>query len=441
MRLADVDLWGHLKYGEQIVSRHEIPRRDIYSYTAYGKPWVDHEWMSEVTLYVFYSHFRDAGLFALKIAIGFLIALFVSLTLRIFSQNILSFVLPFCLTFLTLGHFAMFRPQIFTYLFMSFFVFALCAFYFKRQKTFLYALPFVMMAWCNFHGGFISGLGLLFLATFISRRRWKQALLLFMASGLFTLFNPYGIHLHEAVLRAVLNPYTHQRIVEWKPPCLFSMEFPEYTLYLFLSFACFLFYRPWKNSFLAMLYLAGVFLSLTSVRHIPLFALFAAPALAEFLNTVSQRFKPGVQNALTAVALLLAMEFSVILFPRTFTVAVDGKLFPVSCVNALMKNHAQGNMFTPFEWGEYVLYHLSPDVKVSMDGRYDTVYPWSVIEENYRVLNAKSVDGLAVPMEDKTQWILLSKEKALTKALRKRKNWARAYEGSNCVVFRHRADE
>ncbi len=439
MRLADVDFWGHLKYGERIVARHEIPRRDIYSYTAYGKPWVDHEWMSEVTLYVFYSHFRDAGLFALKIAVGFLIALFVGAALRMVAQNTLSFVLPFCLTFLALGHFAMFRPQIFTYLFMSFFVFALCAFHLRGNKTFLYFLPPAAALWCNFHGGFFSGLGLLFLVISISRRMWKQALLLFIASGLFTLFNPYGIHLHAAVLRAVLNPYTHQRIVEWKPPCLLSMEFPEYTLYLFLSFACFLLYRPWKNGFLVLLYLTGAFLSLTSIRHIPLFALFAAPAMAEFLNAVS--FKPGVRNTFTAVALLLAIEFSVILFPRTFTVAVDGKLFPVSCVNALMKNHAQGNMFTPFEWGEYALYHLSPDVKVSMDGRYDTVYPWSVIEENYRVLNAKRSQGLSVPHEAQTQWVLLSKNKALTKALRKRKNWMVEYEGSNCVVFLHWADE
>lgn len=437
MRVADVDIWGHLKYGELIVSERMIPRHDIYSYTAYGKPWIDHEWLSEAAFYIFYSHFGDAGLFVLKISAGLIIALFLFLTLRMASAELFPLLVSFSLAFLTLGHFAMFRPQIFTYLFMSFFMFAMCAFHFKQQAKFLYALPFVMMFWCNFHGGFFSGLGLLFMSMLVFRRSWKLFLALFLLSCALTLVNPYGVRLHAAVICAVLNPHTHQRIVEWKPPSLLSAEFPEYTLYLLLSLACVFLSRGWRREGRALFsfYVAAVLLSLSSIRHIPLFALLAAPSFSLSLTRLTEGLSDGAKKLCVVFALFLMAELSFILFPRSFRVLTSPRLFPVSCVDVMKKRGVKGNVFNPFEWGEYILYHLSPDVKVSMDGRYDTVYPWNVIEENYQVLNAKRSGGLRVPREEETQWAVLSNEKALTRALRSDRRWSVYYEDRHCVLF------
>src|ERR1044072_9756427 len=53
--LTDGDFWWHLKTGEYILRNFSIPRVDFYSFTTPGKPWVAHEWLSEVIFYLVYS--------------------------------------------------------------------------------------------------------------------------------------------------------------------------------------------------------------------------------------------------------------------------------------------------------------------------------------------------------------------------------------------------
>jgi len=53
--LSDGDFWWHLKTGEYIMRNFSIPRVDFYSFTVRGKPWVAHEWLSEVIFYLIYS--------------------------------------------------------------------------------------------------------------------------------------------------------------------------------------------------------------------------------------------------------------------------------------------------------------------------------------------------------------------------------------------------
>jgi hypothetical protein len=43
--------------------------------------------------------------------------------------------------------------------------------------------------------------------------------------------------------------------------------------------------------------------------------------------------------------------------------------FPVKAVALLKQSNVAGNMAVHFDWGEYVLWHLGPQIKVSIDGR------------------------------------------------------------------------
>ena len=54
--------------------------------------------------------------------------------------------------------------------------------------------------------------------------------------------------------------------------------------------------------------------------------------------------------------------------------------FPARAVALLKQSGIRGNMAVPFDWGEYVIWHLGPGIKVSVDGRRETVYS----EESYR---------------------------------------------------------
>src|SRR4051794_21215200 len=49
---TDPDYWWHVRTGQYIVETGTLPRADIYSYTVPGRPWVTHEWLTEILLYV-----------------------------------------------------------------------------------------------------------------------------------------------------------------------------------------------------------------------------------------------------------------------------------------------------------------------------------------------------------------------------------------------------
>src|SRR5437588_422203 len=52
------DLYWQLKTGEVIVSTHQVPKTDLFSYTALGDRWYVQEWLSEV---LFISVWKSLG--------------------------------------------------------------------------------------------------------------------------------------------------------------------------------------------------------------------------------------------------------------------------------------------------------------------------------------------------------------------------------------------
>jgi hypothetical protein len=61
----------------------------------------------------------------------------------------------------------------------------------------------------------------------------------------------------------------------------------------------------------------------------------------------------------------------------------------VEVVDFLRVNGVRGNLATPFDWGQYVLWKLHPAVKVSFDGRYETVYPEEVARDNFNFIRGE----------------------------------------------------
>jgi hypothetical protein len=64
-------------------------------------------------------------------------------------------------------------------------------------------------------------------------------------------------------------------------------------------------------------------------------------------------------------------------------IIVDPDTYPVSAVRFLKMNRIQGNLLLPFDWGEYAIWKLYPACKVSIDGRFRTVYPEAVIKDHF----------------------------------------------------------
>ena len=85
--------------------------------------------------------------------------------------------------------------------------------------------------------------------------------------------------------------------------------------------------------------------------------------------------------------------------------------YPVRAVAVLRASGVRGNMAVFFNWGQYVIWRLGPRIKVSYDGRRETVYP-----ESLRALNNDWVSGVgrwdAILDEHPTDLALLDKRLA-----------------------------
>jgi hypothetical protein len=57
---------------------------------------------------------------------------------------------------------------------------------------------------------------------------------------------------------------------------------------------------------------------------------------------------------------------------------------PARAVGLLLKAGVEGNLAIFFDYGEYAIWHLNDQIKVSMDGRRETVYPDSIYREALR---------------------------------------------------------
>ena len=227
--IADPDLWGHLRFGEDILRAGSIIRVNAYSYRTSGEAWLNHEWLAEVIFAGIFDRAGPIGLIAFKLLIALMIVglCFAHLRRRGLGPYpaaalIVIASIPFRLGLATI------RPQIFTYALYLAELLLL-----ERAATGrpagLWILPALFAAWANLHGGVLAGAGVLAIwigARAVDRRRdgreprgrrWSEVVplgLLGVACALAMLVNPYGAELIAFLLRTATGP--RPEITEWR---------------------------------------------------------------------------------------------------------------------------------------------------------------------------------------------------------------------------------
>ena len=87
-----------------------------------------------------------------------------------------------------------------------------------------------------------------------------------------------------------------------------------------------------------------------------------------------------------------------------------------------------------FDWGQYAIWHLGPRIKVSYDGRRETVYP-----ESLRQLNNDWAEGVgrwdALLDRYPTDLALLDKRLPVYNLMRLKAGWTLVYEDSLAALF------
>ena len=74
--VAEPDIWGHTRFGEDILRLRQIPTADPYSYVNQGFFCIDHEWLFDVMMACWYQLSGVLGLVLFK---GLLVAALVGL--------------------------------------------------------------------------------------------------------------------------------------------------------------------------------------------------------------------------------------------------------------------------------------------------------------------------------------------------------------------------
>ncbi|HYB44188.1 MAG TPA: hypothetical protein VEL75_20600, partial [Candidatus Methylomirabilis sp.] len=93
---------------------------------------------------------------------------------------------------------------------------------------------------------------------------------------------------------------------------------------------------------------------------------------------------------------------------RVGCIRVEGDEYPARAVSILRESGAAGNMAVFVEWGDYVLWHLGPRVKVSGDTRREMVYSDPIYRGNLRLLYGTAEWDTLLRARD-TQLALVSK--------------------------------
>jgi hypothetical protein len=108
--------------------------------------------------------------------------------------------------------------------------------------------------------------------------------------------------------------------------------------------------------------------------------------------------------------------------------------FPTNSVSLLKYSRVSGNIASEFNWGEYIIWHLGPGIKVSMDGRRETVYPDNIYNANLSFqYGIKDWDSLIENHE--TDLALVQTSQPASNLMKMKSGWVLIYEDSTSSLF------
>jgi hypothetical protein len=460
---ADPDLWGYLAFGRLFWTHSRFPYLDVFAYVPTLKPWVYHEWLTGVLFYPVYRTLGESGLQVLKYVLGLATLGVTYGTARRRGAELLPLAIIIFLSLPGLSPgYSPVRAQVFTYLFFALTLYLLETARLSGNHRWLWLLVPIQIVWCNLHGGFLAGLGVILLYAVgeaLSRRPFWAYLLWFLLAGLATLVNPYGLKYWIYLARAVTMP--RPEITEWlslfqayKQGILAEKDF-VYFLILIAVAVLLAGWNRWREITPGLVMLFTLYLGVRHSRHLVFFVLTFCAYMPLLLTALFREFKtrldfrPWIQplgGKISALAVIFLIFFFAYRFvsrnPLTLKFPLEptraGKFeiyYPVGAVKYLQQHRLSGKLLVYFNWGEYCLWKLYPQCQVAIDGRYETVYPPTVNREYFNFLEARK-NWRNFLRHYPPDLILIELRSRLYPLLSRDPEWRQVYADPGCVLFR-----
>lgn len=449
---ADADLWGHIRFGADSIASGRLAAVDHYSFTA-DTPWINHEWLSEVTLAALYDAGGAVGLNILKLVALAVIAYFTWRAGRLAGGSRFGLVaLSSLVVFASYSRTQVLRPQLFSVL--SFAVLLTLLDIRDRgprtntKRWVTFGIPVLFGIWANLHGGWIVGFAtlVLWLACDIVVRRTLHSFVggavLILASLAATLVNPYGVRqwtfLHQTVGLS-------RDVSDWVPFLKLQPGMIAFELILpAVAVVSVLVSRRWPRwrdaGVIGMLAFATYRVSRIDAFLQIAIGFLLAPAIVDTLGHLEQRLRtirrlstPSPVHGFVVIAMVIAIN--VVALPRLNRIYIEGAWMPdPEAVRFLRERAPNSRLLTWFDWGEYAIWHLSPaGIRVSMDGRRETVYSERVLDDHWSFYKNDRNAG-EYPDAIGADRIWLPRRLEVVSVLRER-GWQVAFESDVSIVL------
>jgi hypothetical protein len=186
------DIGRHLKSGQIIWESKSIYKTNLFSFTEPDHPFINHHWLSEVVFFLLHGWVGLKGLIVFKVLVISAAFALVCLAVRR-KTGLWPLLLAMPLGILVLIARTDVRPEIFSYLFFAFFLWAIFKAKLENNYRWLYTLPIVEVLWVNMHIYFILGpilLSLFLIDQLVHRGHNATVVKALLLTSAATLLNP-----------------------------------------------------------------------------------------------------------------------------------------------------------------------------------------------------------------------------------------------------------
>ena len=426
----DGDTFTHIAAGTWMAAHFAIPHADPLTFTFAGKPWIAHEWLSEILLWLAY---RAGGFVGVALLTGAAAASAVFVILKAAGRELGGPALAVVgvLALMLLAPNLLARPHVLALPILALWAVALLS---ARDRAPPLPLALLMTLWANLHGGFAFGLALIapagaqsILAAVDRRSVARDWALFALASVAAALVTPFGV---EGLLFPVrllgLKALAH--VGEWGPETFAQPNALEAAMLGLIAVAL---TRPLRLSLIPLaLLLALLHLSLAHARHEMLLAVIGPVLLARPLADALGA--PGAETKLDRRLAGLVVAAVVLAAVRA---ALPAPTLPAlasvrAALAALPDSVRRQPVLNGYTLGGYLTLE---GVKPYVDGRAD-LFGDAFLNEYAGVARGESSPLVAALERDHIGWTIFAPEQGAVAAMDALPGWRRIYADSRVVV-------
>lgn len=409
INLTAADLGRHIMNGKLFmqadslnISREALLHTNFFSFTNPDFSFVNHHWGSGILFYLIFSVFGFGGLsflYGACVLFSAIILYYIFRSIHFFiSFPIMLFLIPL------IGERTEVRPEGFSYLFISI-ILALLYLYSANQisKKWLYFIPAISLLFVNMHIYFIFApflIGMFLLQTLVQKdfAKSKNLAIILGLSTAALFLNPYGWY---GVIYPFIILQNYGYLIVDNQSILFLMKLainnPNFLWWKistgFLIFASFLMLIKHRNKFpLALFGISSAFavLSFFEIRHLTLYGLTLIPLFLYYASISyvkpNKKEKLEIHIAWSVVICLVLSIFIIIHFNSRLPWNTNWGIGLSPEVNKsadfFKKENIVGPIFSNYDIGGYLIFHLYPKEKVFVDNRPET-YPVNFLQNEY----------------------------------------------------------